>query len=174
MGFFRKRITTAELGEYLARNVAVILQIPTNEALILDYLVKNTSLDEASARFEVMCLLAIAFDNAILANVSSVRSREDVLASFYYTLKDILQHWSGDAEGTEKSLFARIAKYHEALESGQLASGLPAIVRAFMDVCIGEGQGSMDDYVIFTAKTMALLSTFTQGANKMIQQYKLV
>jgi hypothetical protein len=43
-----------------------------------------------------------------------------------------------------------------------------------MDVCIGEWQGGTDDIVIFTAKTMSLLSTFTQGAHKMIKQYKLV
>ena len=164
MGFFKKRITAAELGEYLADAVAMTIHIPANKILIINYLVESTSLDEKSARFEIICLLAIVFDNAVLANVSSVHRREDVLNSFYYTLKDILQQWTDDTEGIEKALVFRIAKYHEALETRRLASGTPAITREFMDVCIGEEEGSLDDYVYFTSQTMALLANFTETA----------
>ena len=173
MGFFKKKTTAAELGEHLAGAAAVITLIPIQEAPVLDFLVENTPLDETSARFEVLCLIAIIFDNAVLANVSSVL-RKDVLNSFYHGLKNTVERWTGDADEAEKLLVSRIHKYHEALELGQLASGTPAIGRAFFNVCEGGEEGSIEDFIGFMAHTMALLTTFTEGARKIIREYKLI
>jgi hypothetical protein len=174
MGLFKKKITAAELGEYLANAVAVNIHIPVNEIALIEYLVENTPLDEESARFEMICLMAVIFDNTILYNVSDINQREDLLRSFYYSLIDILGRWNGDSDGTEKTITSRMKKYYEALETGRLASGTPAIARAFMDVCIGKEKGGLDDYVYLSAHTMALMTTYTELAHKLINQYKLV
>lgn len=174
MGFFRKQVTAAELGKILAGAVAMTVHIPVDDIPIIGDLIERTPLDEASARFELTCLIAVVFDNAVLASITSVRHREDLLNSFYSSLKDFLGEWTGDTKRAEKALISRIKKYYEALEAGRLASGTPAIARAFMDACIGEGGDNLDDYVMFTAQTTALLSAFSEQAHKMIKQFKIV
>ena len=174
MDLFKKKVTAAQLGEYLANTVAMNVHIPDHENPFLKFLIEVTPLDEVSARFELICLMAVIFDNTVLANISSISQRKDLLNSFYYSLKDILGEWTGDADKTEKILISRIQKYYEALETGQLASGTPAIARAFLDVCEAEKEGSIEDYIEFIAQTMILLTASTELAQKTIKQYKLV
>jgi hypothetical protein len=117
--------------------------------------------------------MANIFDNAISASIPS-GFRKDVLNSFYHTLKNTVEKWTGDVDGAERILISRIQKYHEAIERGQLASGMPAIAKAFLDVCESGEEGSIEDYIGFMAHTMGFLNTFTEGARKMIGEYKLV
>ena len=95
MGLFKKKATAAELGEHLASAVAMTIHIPIHEAPILDYLDENTPLDEASARFEVVCFSAIILDNAILANENLQFYTHSEIPIFYPAIPILLEanHW---------------------------------------------------------------------------------
>jgi hypothetical protein len=174
MDIFKKKITTAELGVYLGEVLAGIINMPVETSEFLEYLIDKNDLDDESARFELICLASVFFDNAIIDNVKDIRLRDDLIYRFHYHLAYKIREWTGDPEGKIEIVDSRIKKYEKALETGQLASGTPAIARAFMDICIGEGEGTMDDYLYFSINTMELMKNFTELAYKWINKFKLV